>query len=282
VYIPKDVGKVKVSIDKRFTRGKNGAFYSMLYIDGGNDVSVFEDISSSGGEPKFIFEFSEILVKDGANVNFHYLQNNDLSTEYFVSRKVVPLGNNNVEFNTVSLGSIYQREENRIFMKGPNVEAKYTSIYFTKDSQRYDLITNIRHGNLNQGADVITKGVLDDKSKVYFNGVLKVDKGLKHINSFLGGHSLHLSSECKSDSIPSLEIDSFDVKSGHAASLTQLDEEKLFYMMSRGLSEEESRKAIVYGFVEGAIRRISDEEFKIRIRELLIKKGLELPLELEY
>jgi Fe-S cluster assembly scaffold protein SufB len=282
VYIPKDIGKVNINIDKRFTKGKNGALYNMLYIDSGNDVNVFESISSSGDEPKFIFEFSEILVKDGSNVNFHYLQNNDLNTEYFVSRKVVPLGNNNIEFNTVSLGSLYQREENRIFMKGPNVETKYTCIYFTNDSKRYDLIANIRHGNSSQGADVITKGVLDDKSKVYFNGVLKVDKGLKHINSFLGGHSLHLSSECKSDSVPSLEVDSFDVKSGHAASFTQLDEEKLFYMMSRGLSEEEARKAIVYGFIEGAIRRISNEEFKAKIRELLIRKGLELPLEVEY
>jgi len=282
VYIPKDIGKVNINIDKRFTKGKNGAFYNMLYIDSGNDTNIFENISSSGGEPKFIFEFSEILVNDSSNVNFHYLQNNDLDTEYFVSRKVVPFGNNNVEFNTVSLGSIYQREENKIFMKGHNVETKYTCIYFTNDSQKYDLIANIRHGSLSQGADVITKGVLDDKSKVYFNGVLKVDKGLKHINSSLGGHSLHLSSECKSDSVPSLEVDSFDVKSGHAASLTQLDEEKLFYMMSRGLSQEDARKAIVYGFIEGSIRRISNEEFKAKVRELLIKKGLGLPLEVEY
>lgn len=276
IYIPSDIDNLNLTIKKIGNESVLGSFYNMLYVGENTNIRIYEDILSSNNDKKFLFELQEVILGPNSSVKHNIFQNIDTNSEYFVTRKLTTGGNNNIEFNDVSLGAIYQRIDDRIFMENRNVELKYTGIYFTKGEQKYDILVNARHRGLDQGADVIVKGVLDDKSKVYFNGVLKVEEKLKGINSFLGGHSLHLSNDCKSDSIPSLEIDSFDVKSGHAASLTQLDEEKLFYMMSRGLSEEEARKAIVQGFIEGAIRRINDDEFKVKIKKSLKDKGLEV------
>ena len=276
IYIPQGYGNLKVNVRKKIKNSFIGSFYSMVYVGNDTNLNIYEDVFSDNIDRKFFFEISEMVIGENSNVFYNVFQNIDVFSEYFATRKLKTNGKNNIEFNDVSLGAAYQRVDDRISMENEHVELKYTGLYFTKDNQKYDILVNARHRGTNQGADIIVKGILDDKSKVYFNGVLKVDKKLKRINSFLGGHSLHLSPECKSDSIPSLEIDSFDVKSGHAASLTQLDEEKLFYMMSRGLSEEEAKKAIAQGFIEGAIRRISDDEFKVKIKKHLVSKGLDI------
>ncbi|MFN4244635.1 MAG: SufD family Fe-S cluster assembly protein [Brevinematia bacterium] len=276
VYIPREFRDVKVNVKKRLNSSFAGSFYNMFYVGDNTNVNLYEDIISDLSDSKTFFEISEIIVGKGSNLVYNIFQNIDISSEYFTTRKLKTLGDNNIEVNDVSLGAIYQRIDDRIFMENQNVETKYTGIYFTKGDQKYDILVNARHRGFNQGADIIVKGVLDDRSKVYFNGVLKVEKNLKNINSFLGGHSLHLSSNCKSDSIPSLEIDSFDVKSGHAASLTQLDEEKLFYMMSRGLSQEDAKKAIVQGFIEGALRRITDDGFRFKVKKHLVEKGIDV------
>ncbi|MGC8870624.1 MAG: SufD family Fe-S cluster assembly protein [Brevinematia bacterium] len=273
VYIPDNV-RVDLLVNKNFKSYGFGSFYNMFYIGKNTEVKFYEDVSSY--DSNFGFEIAEIVVSEDSNLIYNLLNKTDYDFNYFASRKLVSSGDNRIEFNNVSLGSSYQRSDDRIFLYGNNVDLKYTGIYYTNASQRYDLIVNARHLSFNQGADVIVKGVLDDSSKVYFNGILKVDRNLKHINSFLGGHLLHLSPNCKSDSVPSLEIDSFDVKSGHAASLTQLDENKLFYMMSRGLSQEEAREAMVQGFIEGGLNRITDVDFRKKVKNHLRDKGLKV------
>lgn len=276
VYIPNGLDEVVVNINKSIKSDVLGSVYTMLYIGEDSNVRVYESILSGSDENMFTFELSETILGKNSNLWYNIIQNVNLNSEYFSSRRVETLGSNNVEFNDILIGSRYTRTDDKIFMVGDNVESKYTGIYFTDGDQKYDILATARHKGSNQGADVIVKGVLDGRSKVYFYGTLKVEENLRGINSHLGGHSLHLSPECKSDSIPSLEVDSFDVKTGHAASLTQLDEEKLFYMMSRGLSEHEAKKAIVQGFIEGAVRRISDKDLGIKVKKLLKEKGLDV------
>ncbi|MEN2998188.1 MAG: SufD family Fe-S cluster assembly protein [Brevinematia bacterium] len=276
VHLPEKTTDVELRIRKNFKENISGSFYTMLYIPRDTSVKICEEVYSDGKEKGFSFELVELIAETNSKVWYNILQKLDRKSEYLITRKISTYGNNNIEFNNVLLGAEYHRGEDRISIEGRNVELKYTGIYFVNDSQRYDILVNTRHCESEQGADVIVKGVLDDFAKVYFNGVLKVDEKLGKINSFLGGHALHLSANCKSESIPSLEIDSFDVKAGHSASVTQLDNEKLFYIMSRGLSEDEAKKVIVQGFIDGAIGRISDEEFRKKIEHGLREKGLKI------
>ncbi len=277
VYIPKNISPSGGIVIKRdFSKPTQGAFYSMVFVDEDTNTEIIEYTRSDSNIPSSIQELSEIVVSKGCNIHYNIFQNLSDNCDYFVSRKVLNQGKNNFEFNSISLGASYVREDNSIDIVGQDVELKYTGIYYKKGNQKYDLIVNAKHKNLRQGADIIVKGILDEKAKVYFNGILKVEKNLTHINSFLGGHALHLSPECKSDSIPSLEIESFDVKSGHAASLTQLDPEKLFYIRTRGLSEDDAKKIIVQGFIEGAIGRITSKEIQKIVKTHIKNKGLDL------
>jgi len=104
---------------------------------------------------------------------------------------------------------------------------------------------------------VLEKSVLKDTSKSLFKGMIRIEKGAHHAESYLAGHSILLDKGAKSDSIPGLEIFTNDVKATHSASVAQMDEEQLFYLASRCLSKSEAQKIIVEGFLEPLSRKMS-------------------------
>ena len=121
--------------------------------------------------------------------------------------------------------------------------------------------------------------MLKDSSRSVFKGMIRIGKDAKNANAYLAGHAILLSPNAKSDAIPGLEILTNDVKATHAASVAQIDADQIFYMMTRGLSEDEAKKFIVLGFLEPAISRIRSEELQDTMRDLVEakwygKKGL--------
>ena len=102
--------------------------------------------------------------------------------------------------------------------------------------------------------------------------MIRIGKEAKNSNAYLAGHAILLSEDAKSDAIPGLEILTNDVKATHSASVSQIDDEQIFYIMSRGLSESEAKKFIVLGFLEPAISRIKSEELRDTMRDLIEAK----------
>src|SRR3989304_5262475 len=111
---------------------------------------------------------------------------------------------------------------------------------------------------------VLSKGVMKDGSKSIFKGMIRIAKDAKNSQSYLGEHSLLLSKEAKSDAIPGLEIETNDVKATHAASVSQIDDEKIFYLMARGLDKDEAKKLIITGFFSPIIERMPSMQIRSR------------------
>lgn len=110
-----------------------------------------------------------------------------------------------------------------------------------------------------------------DEAKSVYRGLIKIEKKAQKTNSYLANHILKLSGKTLANSIPSLKIDANDVKAGHAATIGQIDEEQIFYLMARGLPKEEAEKLIVEGFFEPVIEKINLEGLKEKIRGLIKK-----------
>jgi Fe-S cluster assembly scaffold protein SufB len=97
---------------------------------------------------------------------------------------------------------------------------------------------------------------MKDASKSLFKGMIKIDKEAKASESYLAGHAILLDKSAKSDAIPGLEIETNEVKATHSASVAQLDENEIFYLMSRGLSRDGAKREIVNGFLEPLSRKM--------------------------
>jgi Fe-S cluster assembly protein SufD len=114
--------------------------------------------------------------------------------------------------------------------------------------------------------------VVDDSGYSTFDGMVKIEHSGQGTNSRLEEHAIHLSSASRSDSIPGLQIDANDVKAGHASTSGQVDDEQLFYMLSRGIKRDEAIHMIVTGFFEPVLDRIPLEELRERAAEVIEAK----------
>jgi len=98
--------------------------------------------------------------------------------------------------------------------------------------------------------DILFKGALRDTSRAGFEGMIRVEPNAQQTNSYLSDHILFLSDQAKADSVPGLEILANDVRCSHGATIGMIDEDQVFYLMSRGLTENEATNLIVQGFLE--------------------------------
>ena len=130
-----------------------------------------------------------------------------------------------------------------------------------------DLGLNAIHNSPHTYSNMITKGVLFDESKAVYRGLIKINKNANNSNGYQKEDSLLLGNKTESDSIPKLEIDNNEVRCTHSSSVSQIDEDKMFYVMSRGLNEKEARITIVKGFLQEVIDKVNFGELDKLISE---------------
>ncbi len=111
------------------------------------------------------------------------------------------------------------------------------------------------------------RSALTDKSSCAIEGAWKIEKNAHGTDTYFAHHTLLLSKDASAKTAPNLEIKTDDVKAGHAASVGKVDEDAMFYLLSRGLSQAQARALLVQGFFETELGAIDDEEIKNKIRE---------------
>jgi len=158
-----------------------------------------------------------------------------------------------------------------VFLKD-GAGAEDVEVVLGNNSQKFDLVSDLSHVGKHTRGRILSNNVLLDKSESVFKGMIRIGKEAKNSNAYLAGHAILLSPDARSDAIPGLEILTNDVKATHSASVSQIDEEQIFYMMTRGVSQDESKKFIILGFLEPAISRIKSEELRDTMRNLVESK----------
>jgi Fe-S cluster assembly protein SufD len=105
-------------------------------------------------------------------------------------------------------------------------------------------------------SDLLYKGALDGNARSVFRGIIKVHKGAQQTDAYQTNRNLLLSPHARADSLPNLEIEADDVRCSHGATVGQLDQEHLFYLMSRGLSRTQAERLVVLGFLGEVLSRL--------------------------
>jgi Fe-S cluster assembly scaffold protein SufB len=266
----------------RWSVGTPGtALLSRAVISVGEDaeVSILEEqVSSDGGsadavEQGFFAGTSEVRLGAGSNLSFAGLQDLPLRVVAFQHRSAVVERGSTLRWALAQLGSriVRSRIDNRLEGDGSTVEQ--AEIVFGSADQLFDLTSYTRHTGRDTTGNLLSKGVLVDRSRVYMKGLATIEHSAHGTDSFLGEFAMLLSKQARSVAIPSLEIDQPDCRRvAHASSVGPIDESQLFYLESRGLEPEEARKAIVLGYLEPVVARVPLEAAQDRLRDLLAAK----------
>lgn len=143
-----------------------------------------------------------------------------------------------------------------IVLAGENASVEVVGLVIGKGDDERSLEAYITHAAPNTKSNVNVRAVLRNRSTFAFRGNVKIEKGAKGSNAYLRSDALLFDEAKMGDDTPALEILEPDVKAGHAATIGKVDEQILFYLMSRGLSKKQAEKMLIEGFVEPIKRRI--------------------------
>jgi len=170
---------------------------------------------------------------------------------------------------TASLGAQVMKARLQSELREPGGESEFLGVYYANGTQHLDHTTMQDHLAPHTRSDLLFKGVLCDRARVVYQGGIKVRPGAQKTDAYQANRNLILSREARADSIPALEIEADDVRCTHGATVGQLDEEQVFYLMARGLPRKEAVRLIVDGFFDPVIARIPLPAIQKRIREVI-------------
>lgn len=146
--------------------------------------------------------------------------------------------------------------EYTIELAGEHAEANIVGIMMGNDSETFVVRTTQLHTAPNTTSDLLLKSVLRDASQIDYQGIIKIVKKAQGSNAYQRNENLMLSPKTHVESKPELEIEANDVRCTHGATMGMIDEEQMFYLMSRGMNKKMAEDTIVEGFVEDARERI--------------------------
>jgi FeS assembly protein SufD len=272
IYIPKNTllnDPLRI-ISSLADDGTSSISQNIIIADVGSKASVVQEVYSplySNKDKKeenketrdtqqAYFELVQCHLGQNAHLDMVSLQSMDGQTVNFSNRKAFVGRDAKMSWYLGLFGAQLSRYKTDSMMKEAGSTAEDFEIIFGIGDQSFDVTSNLIHTGQNSRGRVLVKSVMKDSSKSLFKGMIKIGKHAKASESYLAGHAILLDKGAKSDAIPGLEIETNEVKATHSASVAQIDEAQIFYLMSRGLSRELAKREIVSGFLEPLSRKM--------------------------
>lgn len=235
-----------------------GGGHTVIIVGKNSRLDYIEEYNGNG----FMTDAVEIFADENSIVNIASIQKCGGDAKIFSFKEAVLSRDATVNMIFGSFGGLLHRLVSGTFLNGEGANSEVLCGFKASGSQHVDFTINSHHAVPHTRNNIFAKGTVTDKSTSVFRGLIKIDKDAQQTDSYLADHTLILSPEALANSIPSLQIDANDVKASHGATVGQIDEEQLFYLMARGLSREQSEYLIVNGFFEPLIDKIADNEYK--------------------
>ena len=271
VYIPKGV-KVDLPLQAyfRINTPDAGQFERTLIIaDEGSEAHYVEGCTAPiYTTESFHSGVIEIVVKKGARMRYTTIQNWSNNMYNLVTQRAIVNEKATMEWVDANLGSKLTMKYPSCYLIGEGARGEILSMAFAGRGQHQDTGGKVFHLAPNTSSKITSKSISMDTGRASYRGLLKVQKGAYNSRSSVVCDALLLDPRSRSDTYPYIEIDEDDVSIGHEASVSKVGEEQLFYLMSRGLSEEEATGMIVSGFIEPLVKELP-MEYAIEMNRLI-------------
>jgi Fe-S cluster assembly protein SufB len=210
----------------------------------------------------------EIVVKKGARMRYTTIQNWSNNMYNLVTQRAIVHENASMEWVDANLGSKLTMKYPSCYLIGDGAHGEILSMAFASTNQHQDTGGKVIHVAPNTSSKITSKSISINNGRASYRGLLKVHKGAYNSRSNVVCDALLLDPHSRSDTYPYIEIDEDDVSIGHEASVSKVGEEQLFYLMSRGLSEEDALNMIVSGFIEPLVKELP-MEYAIEMNRLI-------------
>ncbi|MBI3761176.1 MAG: Fe-S cluster assembly protein SufB [Chloroflexi bacterium] len=210
----------------------------------------------------------EIIVKKGARCRYTTIQNWSTNVYNLVTQRAVVHEGATMEWVDANLGSQLTMKYPSCYLVGEGAHGEILSMAFAGPGQHQDTGGKVIHGAPHTTSKITSKSISKSGGRASYRGLLKIYKGAYGSKSNVVCDALLLDPQSRSDTYPYIEIDEDDVTVGHEASVSKVGEDQLFYLMSRGLSEEQATTMVVGGFIEPLVKELP-MEYAVELNRLI-------------
>ncbi len=271
VYVPKGV-KVSVPLQSYFRLNAAGAGqfeHTLIIVDEGADVHFIEGCSA----PKYNVAnlhagCVELIVKKNAHLRYSTIENWSKNMYNLNSKRAIVDENGKMEWVSGSFGSHVSYLYPTTILKGDHSLCEFTGITFSGKGQSLDTGAKMIHVGKWTSSVINSKSISKSGGLNTYRSSIVVNKGAKHAKVSVNCDSLMLDAESNSDTIPAMNIMTDDCDVGHEAKIGRISNKAIFYLMSRGISEDEARALIVSGFAN-PVRKELPLEYAVEMNNLI-------------
>jgi len=274
VFVPKNT-KIETPIQLLFVAsGESIAAFPrvLVVLERGAEATIVESYLRTGETKYFTNSVVEIVLADDARLTHTRIQRESHAAFHVTTTGARLQRGSFYDSTNITLGGKLSRHDINVKFYAEGAEAFVDGLYLISESQHADTHSIIDHAVPNCLSHQNYKGIVDERARAVFNGKVFVRENASGTNAQQSNKNLLLSNDARVDTKPQLEIFNDDVKCAHGATVGQLEEEELFYLLSRGLKEELARNLLTYGFAEEIINKIKIESIKEQLDEAVLNR----------
>src|SRR2546426_1675764 len=210
----------------------------------------------------------ELVAKPGARIRYTTIQNWSPNVYNLVTKRAKAEREATVEWIDGNIGSKLTMKYPSVVMTGPKAHGEVLSVAYAGPGQHQDAGAKMTHVAPDTTSIIESKSISKDGGRTTYRGLVKVDEGAHNVKSHVRCDALILDEDSRSDTYPYMEIEEKDARIGHEATVSKVGDEQLFYLMSRGLTEQQATAMIVNGFIE-PITKTLPMEYAVELSRLI-------------
>ena len=262
IYVPPGV-KVDMPLQAyfRINAENMGQFERTLIIaDEGSEVHYIEGCSAPVYTTDSLHSaVVEIVCKKASRVTYTTIQNWSNNVYNLVTKRARCDAEAHMAWIDGNIGSRLTMKSPAVYLMGPKASGEVLSVAYAGAGQHQDAGAKMVHAAPETTSTIISKSISKDAGRTSYRGLVRFEEGAKHSKSFVRCDALLLDEKSRSDTYPYIEFGEHDAQVGHEATISKVGDDQLFYLMSRGLSEQQAMSMIVNGFIEPVPRTLPME-----------------------
>ena len=215
---------------------------------------------------------AEVIAGEYARVNYVALQQWGEGVVHLTTDRLVAGRDARITSLYLALGGQLGRGDIQCQLRKPGSNVDMLGLYIAEGDQHFDHETLQDHISPHASSNLLFKGALFDRGRSVFRGVIRVHPKAQRTDAYQTNRNLILSDQARADSLPNLEIQADDVRCSHAATVGQLDEEEIFYLLSRGIPKDEAVRLVIFGFFGEVLDQLPDDAVRKQLVAIIEKK----------
>lgn len=272
VYVPKNVVVADPIQYVVLHDDENASFFNHVLIvtEESAELTYVENyLSTTSGEGNQINIISEVIAAPNAKVSYGSVDFLDKGFTGYIIRRGVTAADASINWSLGLMNEGDQIIDNTTNLIGDRSTSDLKSVVVGRGDQTINLTSKIVQYGKETDGYILKHGVMKENASSIFNGIGHIKHGGKGSAANQSSRVLMLSENARGDANPILLIDEDDVEAGHAASVGRVDPEQLYYLMSRGISQEEAERLVIHGFLDPVVRELPIEDVQRQLREVI-------------